>query len=66
MSIHFGTVYLHLDAAIDEPDNLSMSVQLDKEKRMKNAKKQEQTKTDRSEAERVDAEVVYSPMVAES
>lgn len=66
MSIHFGTVYLHLDTAIDEPDNLSMSVQLDKEKRMKNAKKQEQTKTDRSEAERVDAEVVYSPMVAES
>ena len=57
---------LHLDASIDKLDNLAMNVQLDKEKHMENAKKQEQTEPERAEAERVEAEVVYSPMVAES
>ena len=42
-----------------------MNVQLDKEKRMENAKEQEQTELELVEAERVEAEVVYSPMVAE-
>ena len=56
---------LHLDASIDKLDNLAMNVQLDKEKRMENAKEQEQTEPERAEAERVEAEVVYSPMVAE-
>ena len=56
---------LHLDASIDKLDNLAMNVQLDKEKHMENAKKQEQTEPERAEAERVEAEVVYSPMVAE-
>ena len=51
---------LHLDASIDKLDNLAMKVQLDKEKRMENAKEQEQT-----EPERAEAEIVYSPMVAE-
>ena len=50
----------HLDASIDKLDNLAMNVQLDKEKHMENMKKQEQT-----EPERAEAEVVYSPMVAE-
>ena len=56
---------LHLDASIDKLDNLAMNVQLDKEKRMENAKEQEQTESGRAEAERVEAEIVYSPMVAE-
>ena len=56
---------LHLDASIDKLDNLAMTVQLDKEKHMENAKAQEQTEPERAEAERVEAEVVYSPMVAE-
>ena len=56
---------LHLDASIDKLDNLAMNVQLDKEKHMENAKVQEQTKPEMAEAERVEAEVVYSPMVAE-
>lgn len=56
---------LYLDASIDKLDNLAMNVQLDKEKRMENTMEQEQTKTERAEAERVDAAVVYSPMVAE-
>ena len=54
---------LHLDASIDKLDNLAMNVQLDKEKHMENAKKQTEPK--RAKAERVEAEVVYSPMVAE-
>ena len=57
---------LHLDASIDKLDNLAMNVQLDKEKRMENAKAQEQTEPERAETERVEAEIVYSPMVAES
>ena len=56
---------LHLDASIDKLDNLAMNVQLDKEKRMENAKEQEQTEPERTETERVEAEIVYSPMVAE-
>ena len=59
------TMELHLDASIDKLDNLAMNVQLDKEKHMENMKKQEQTEPGRAEAERVEAEVVYSPMVAE-
>ena len=51
---------LHLDASIDKLDNLAMNVQLDKEKYMENAKNLKQT-----EPERAEAEVVYSPMVAE-
>ena len=51
---------IHLDASIDKLDNLAMDVQLDKEKHMENAKAQKQT-----EPERAEAEVVYSPMVAE-
>ena len=54
------TMELHLDASIDKLDNLAMNVKLDKEKHMENMKKQEQT-----EPERAEAEVVYSPMVAE-
>lgn len=56
---------LHLDASIDKQDNLAMNVQLDKEKHMENAKVQEQTEPARAEAERVETEIVYSPMVAE-
>lgn len=59
---------LHLDASIDRLDNLAMNVQIDKEKRMKNEKSKEQKATDRAEAEpeRVNAEIVYAPMVAEA
>ena len=56
---------LHLDDSIDKLDNLAMNVQLDKEKHMENAKVQEQTEPEMAETERVEAEVVYSPMVAE-
>ncbi|MDD6857851.1 MAG: hypothetical protein PUD71_05665, partial [Lachnospiraceae bacterium] len=56
---------LHLDASIDKLDNLAMNVQFDKEKYMENAKAKEQTEPDRAGAERVEAEVVYSPMVVE-
>ena len=59
------TMELHLDASIDKLDNLAMNVQIDKEKHMENAKVQEQTEPVRAEAERVEAEIVYSPMVAE-
>lgn len=67
---------LHLDASIDKLDNLAMDVQLDKEKRMesKNAKAQEETDREdiekfeavENKPERVEAEIVYAPMVAES
>ena len=57
---------LHLDASIDKLDNLAMNVQLDKEKHMENAKAQEQTEPEMAEAERVEAEIVYAPMVAEA
>ena len=54
------TMELHLDASIDKLDNLAMNVQIDKENRMESTKEQEQT-----EPERVEAEIVNSPMVAE-
>ncbi|BBF44194.1 hypothetical protein lbkm_2882 [Lachnospiraceae bacterium KM106-2] len=56
----FVSMELHLDASIDKLDNLAMNVQLDKEKYMENAKNLKQT-----EPEWAEAEVVYSPMVAE-
>ena len=59
----FVSMELHLDASIDKLDNLAMNVQIDKEKRMEDAK--EQTEPKRAKAQRVEAEVVYSPMVAE-
>ena len=61
----FVSMELHLDASIDKLDNLAMNVQLDKEKHMENAKAQEQTEPERAGAERVEAEIVYLPMVAE-
>ena len=61
----FVSMELHLDASIDKLDNLAMNVQLDKEKHMENAKAQEQTEPERAGAERVEAEIVYAPMVAE-
>ena len=57
---------LHLDASIDKLDNLAMNMKLDKEKHMENVKAKEQAEPDRVGAERVEAEVVYSPMVAET
>lgn len=59
---------LHLDASIDKLDNLAMDVQLDKEKCMENTNTEEQKASDRTEAqpERVNAEIVYAPMVAEA
>ncbi len=57
---------LHLDASIDKLDNLAMNVQLDKEKAYGECEEQEQTEPERvAEAERVEAEIVYAPMVAE-
>ncbi len=51
-----------------ELDNLAMNMQLDldKEKHMENEKKRKQTEPERVETERVEAKIVYSPMVAES
>lgn len=68
------TMELHLDASIDKLDNLAMNVQLDKEKHMENTKAQEQTAKEdiekiepiENKAEKVEAEIVYAPMVAES
>ena len=65
---------LHLDASIDKLDNLAMNVQLDKEKHMEKEKKQEQTAKEdiekiepiENKAEKVEAEIVYAPMVAET
>lgn len=59
---------LHLDASIDKLDNLAMNVQIDKEKRVENTKSDKQNVPDRAEAEpeRVNAEIVYAPMVAEA
>ena len=64
----FVSMELHLDASIDKLDNLAMNVQIDKEKRMENAKSEEQNVSVRAEAEpeRVNAEIVYAPMVAEA
>ena len=63
----FVSMELHLDVSIDKLDNLAMNVQLDKEKRMENLKSYERKVADREETEpeRVNAEIVYAPMVAE-
>ena len=50
---------MHLDASIDKLDNLDMTVQFDKEKRMEHPKDKEQKAPD------TEREVIYSPMVAE-
>lgn len=67
---------LHLAASIDEMDNLAMDVQLDKDKRAErdNAKAQEESAKEdiekfepvENKPERVEAEIVYAPMVAEA
>ena len=64
----FVSMELHLDASIDKLDNLAMNVQIDREKRMANTKSEEQNLLDMAEAEpeRVSAEIVYAPMVAEA
>ena len=64
----FVLMELHLDASIDKLDNLAMNVQIDKEKRVENTKSEKQNVPDRAEAEpeRVNAEIVYTPMVAEA
>lgn len=64
----FVSMELHLDASIDKLDNLAMDVKLDKEKNKDYKKREEQQEADRLEAEseRVEAEIVYAPMVAET
>ena len=64
----FVSMELHLDASIDKLDNLAMDVKLDKEKNKGYKKREEQQEADRLEAEseRVEAEIVYAPMVAET
>ena len=59
---------LHLDASIDKLDNLAMDVRMDKEKIKDDMKHDEQMEADRKEAapERVEAEIVYAPVVAET
>lgn len=70
----FVSMELHLDASIDKLDNLAMNVKLDKEKRVESENAHAQTvKEDiekiepiENKAEKVEAEIVYAPMVAES
>ena len=59
---------LHLDASIDKLDNLAMDVRMDKEKNKDDMKHDELMEADRKEAapERVEAEIVYAPVVAET
>ena len=65
---------IHLDASIDKLDNLAMDVQMDKDKRAErdNAKAQtarediEKYEPAEIKPERVEAEIVYAPMVAET
>lgn len=67
---------LHLDASIDKLDNLAMDVQMDKDKRAErdNAKEQEESAKEdiekfepvENKPERVEVEIVYAPMVAET
>ena len=61
------SIEIHLDASIDKLDNLAMDVRMDKEKNKDDMKHNDQMEADRKEAapERVEAEIVYSPMVAE-
>ena len=68
------TMELHLDASIDKLDNLAMDVQLDKDKRAESENAQAQTAKEdvekfepvENKPERVEAEIVYAPMVAEA
>lgn len=70
----FVSMELHLDTSIDKLDNLEMDVKLDKEKRMESENAQEETTKEdiekfepvENKPERVEAEIVYAPMVAES
>ena len=59
---------LHLDASIDKLDNLAMDVRMDKKKNKDDMKHDEQMEANRKEAasERVEAEIVYAPVVAET
>ena len=67
---------LHLDASIDKLDNLAMNVKLDKEKLAKSENIKTHTESAREDTEkiesvenqqeRVSAEIVYAPMVAEA
>lgn len=65
---------IHLDASIDKLDNLAMDVQLDKDKRAESENAQAQTAKEdvekfepvENKPERVEAEIVYAPMVAEA
>lgn len=67
---------IHLDASIDKLDNLAMNVKIDREKRTQseNTKAQEESakediekiETIENKPERVEAEIVSAPMVAET
>ena len=56
---------LHLDASIDKLDNLDMNVRLDREKCMENSPKEADAEIKQVQPEKVEAEIVYAPMVAE-
>ena len=62
------SIEIHLDASIDKLDNLAMDVRMDKEKNKDDMKHNDQMEADRKEAapERVEAEIVYVPVVAET
>ena len=62
------SIEIHLDASIDKLDNLAMDVRMDKEKNKDDMKHNDQMEADRKEAapERVEAEIVYAPVVAET
>ena len=64
----FVSMEIHLDASIDKLDNLAMNVRMDKEKNKDDMKHDDQMEADRKEAapERVEAEIVYAPVVAET
>ena len=64
----FVSIEIHLDASIDKLDNLAMDVRMDKEKNKDDMKHNDQMEADRKEAapERVEAEIVYAPVVAET
>ena len=62
------SIEIHLDASINKLDNLAMDVRMDKEKNKDDMKHNDQMEADRKEAapERVEAEIVYAPVVAET
>lgn len=64
----FVSMEIHLDASIDKLDNLAMNVRMDKETNKDDMKHDDQMEADRKEAapERVEAEIVYAPVVAET